>query len=90
MSRQDAPDILRRIAEAKRREVEWAKKEVPLTELEAWLAAAPPPLNLAGALMGDGVCIIAEVKRASPTKGGAFASWYRRTLSTSRARFALK
>ncbi len=62
-------DILRRIVDVKRREVERLKVELPIAQLEGRIEAQPPPLNLAGALFGDSVRIIAEVKKASPSKG---------------------
>ena len=62
-------DILQRIVEVKRREVERLKVEVPIGELERRIEAQTPPLNLAGALFGESVRIIAEVKKASPSKG---------------------
>jgi indole-3-glycerol phosphate synthase len=63
------PDILARIVEVKCREVERLKVEVPVAELERRIAAQKQPLNLAGALMGNAVRIIAEAKKASPAKG---------------------
>ena len=62
-------DILQKIVEVKRREVERLKVEAPVAELEKRIEAQAPPLNLAGALFGDSVRIIAEVKKASPSKG---------------------
>ena len=64
-----APSILMEIVAAKRREVDRLKVEAPLPVLERRIDAQKPPLNLAGALMGDSVSIIAEVKKASPTGG---------------------
>lgn len=62
-------DILQKIVEVKRVEVERLKVEMPIAELEARIEAQAPPLNLAGALFGESVRIIAEVKKASPSKG---------------------
>ena len=62
-------DILQKIVEVKRREVERLKLEVPIVKLERRIEAQQPVLNLAGALFGESVRIIAEVKKASPSKG---------------------
>ena len=62
-------DILQKIVEVKRREVERLKSEVPIAELERRIETQTPALNLAGALFGESVRIIAEVKKASPSKG---------------------
>lgn len=62
-------DILQKIVEVKRQEVERLKVEVPITELEKRIERQQPTLNLAGALFGESVRIIAEVKKASPSKG---------------------
>ena len=62
-------DILQKIVEVKRLEVERLKVEVPVAELERRIEAQQPPLNLAGALFGESIRIIAEVKKASPSKG---------------------
>ena len=65
----DAPDILKEIVAAKRLEVESLKAEMPVAQLERRIEAQKPALNLAGALMGDSVSVLAEVKKASPTAG---------------------
>lgn len=61
--------ILDEIVAAKREALPAAKAAVPLTELERRIAGLPAPLNLSGALMGGDVRLIAEVKKASPSKG---------------------
>ena len=61
--------ILDKILEAKRVELVRHKRETPLAELETRIREAPFPLNLSGALWGDRVRLIAEVKKASPSKG---------------------
>ena len=61
--------ILDRILQAKRREVEDLKARVPLSELEERIQKQPPPLNFGGALWGPEVRLIAEVKKASPSRG---------------------
>ncbi len=65
----DAPDILRQIVKVKSREVERLKRAVPAQELEARVERQGPPLNMAGALTGSEIRIIAEIKKRSPAKG---------------------
>ena len=69
MINSDAPDILKDIVELKRARVEERKKAFSLLELENLISKAEKPLNFSGRLMGDGIRVIAEVKRASPSKG---------------------
>jgi len=45
------------------------KKLVSLAEIAKTASAQPPPLDFAAALRGDKVRLIAEVKKASPSKG---------------------
>ena len=61
--------ILDEIMDAKRVELARHQAEVPLAELEERVMKAPFPLNLSGALWGDKVRLIAECKKASPSKG---------------------
>ena len=77
--------ILDQIVNAKRREVERLKEEVPLLQLERCIQRQSPPLNLAGALMGDSVGIIAEVKKSSPAKGLLRADFDAVSLASSYA-----
>lgn len=61
--------ILDDIVAMKREELERRKSEVLLNVLEERIEAHPRPLNLSGALLGDRVRLIAEVKKASPSRG---------------------
>lgn len=66
-------DTLARINAYKREEIAAAKARVPQAEIERRAAAAPPPRGFAAAL-GRAVAagrygLIAEIKRASPSKG---------------------
>ena len=49
--------------------MEQRQKIAPLSELEAVIREKPLPLDLAAALSGDSLRLIAEVKRASPSRG---------------------
>lgn len=63
------PNILDEIVAAKRIELADSKKLISVAELESAAADQPRPLNLSGALLGGGVRLIAEVKKASPSRG---------------------
>lgn len=63
------PTILDDIVAAKREEVARRKREVPLAALEQRIVTQPMPLNFSGALWGERVRLIAEVKKASPSRG---------------------
>ena len=67
------PDILDRILAVKRREVEVARERIPLAELRRRALEASPPRGFERALrerIASGKPgIIAEIKRASPSKG---------------------
>lgn len=63
------PSILDEIVAAKRGELADAKRAAPLADLARAAAQRPRPLNLSGALLGGGVRLIAEVKKASPSRG---------------------
>lgn len=61
--------ILDRIVADSRRELAERKLRKPLAALEQEAAAQPAALDFAAALRGDSLCLIAEVKRASPSRG---------------------
>ncbi len=64
------PTILDRIVATKQQEIARAKAAVPLAELERRLDGAPPVRDFFAALTGPaGISLIAEVKKASPSKG---------------------
>jgi len=50
-------------------DLEKRKKRVPVAEMANLANAQPPPLDFAAALRGESVRLIAEVKKASPSKG---------------------
>src|SRR5690606_4181908 len=65
--------ILQRILDRKREEVAERSARLPLRELEARIADAPPVRGFAAALeaaiAAGGPAVVAEVKKASPSKG---------------------
>jgi indole-3-glycerol phosphate synthase len=66
-------DILQRILAAKRREIEAAREAFPLSDIERRARAADEPRDFAGAIRAKieaaSPAVIAEIKRASPSKG---------------------
>ena len=61
--------ILDEICQHKREEVARLKGVVPRGELEERVASARPPRDFRTALRQEGISLIAEIKRASPSKG---------------------
>jgi indole-3-glycerol phosphate synthase len=61
--------ILNEIVSHNLQELELKKRSLPMTELRRMVLQQPPPLDLASALRGDGIKLIAEVKKASPSRG---------------------
>ena len=61
--------ILDRILLHSQEELAHRKRALPLAELRTMALDKPPALDFASALKGDGIRVIAEVKKASPSKG---------------------
>jgi indole-3-glycerol phosphate synthase len=62
-------EMLDKIIDQKRQEIEQRKKMATLTYLQERIARQKPALDLALALKGDHIRLIAEVKQASPSRG---------------------
>jgi indole-3-glycerol phosphate synthase len=63
------PSILQQIVDHNRRLLPAAKRREPQAVLEARIACRRPARDFPGALKGDGIRVIAEVKSASPSAG---------------------
>ena len=61
--------ILDRIVADKTQELKASKRVRPLAELKRLAVEQPPARDLARVLRGDGIKLIAEVKKASPSRG---------------------
>ena len=61
--------VLERIVAAKRAEVARARAEVSLAKVQAQARAAPPVRDFVGALRARRPAVIAEIKKASPSRG---------------------
>ena len=75
ITKSDIPSVLQRIVATKVEEVEAARKTLSLDELKAKVAADHKPRRgfanalRASSAKNNGVGIIAEIKKASPSKG---------------------
>jgi indole-3-glycerol phosphate synthase len=61
--------ILDRIVSQNLEALEYKKRRLPMGELQRLASEQPPAIDLASALRGDGIKLIAEVKKASPSRG---------------------
>jgi indole-3-glycerol phosphate synthase len=61
--------ILEKIVNDTRLKLETSKRSLPVEELKKMVKKQPPPLDLASALSGDDVKLIAEIKKVSPSRG---------------------
>lgn len=61
--------IIDEIVADKKQEIEARKYNLPLTRLQKMALSTSPPLDLYSALAGQGIALIAEVKKASPSRG---------------------
>ncbi len=61
------PDILLKIVETKKTEIAGTRREKPFFARK--IKEIPPALDFEGALSGEGMSVIAEIKKASPSAG---------------------
>jgi indole-3-glycerol phosphate synthase len=61
--------FLERIIAAKMDELQKRQETIPMSELKAAIEEKPPPLDFGAALSGGSLRLIAEVKKASPSRG---------------------
>lgn len=79
--------VLDQIMTWKREEVPKQMEQVPFAEVKAFALLAPDALDFAGALTAQpGASLIAEVKRASPSKGLIAKDWDPELIAQSYAR----
>ena len=75
--------ILERIVTAKRAELAQARERVSLAELQARARAAPTPRDFVGALRSQRPAVIAEIKKASPSRGVLRANFHPADIARS-------
>ena len=78
--------VLDKIMAWKRLEVPRRMEEAPLAQIKAFASVTEPPLDFAAALTAEpGASLIAEVKRASPSKGLIAKDWSPTTIAETYA-----
>jgi indole-3-glycerol phosphate synthase len=77
--------MLSKIVARKREDVKRRKQDMPLATLKERIAQRRAPLDFAAALHGDQLRLIAEVKRASPSRGILCPDFEPVTLATKYA-----
>jgi indole-3-glycerol phosphate synthase len=84
------PDLLQQILTTKREEIAWRKRQVPLAELRELAESQPLPLDFRGALQrriaSGSLAVIAELKKASPSRGVIREDFDPRAIAASYAR----
>jgi indole-3-glycerol phosphate synthase len=75
-------DILERVVGVRRRALATAKQTTPAVKVEERAAVAPPVRDFAGALTRANVNVIAELKKASPSRGVLRAPYNPAALAT--------
>ncbi|HLA75351.1 MAG TPA: indole-3-glycerol phosphate synthase TrpC [Gammaproteobacteria bacterium] len=84
------PDILKKILQRKAEEITERSAAQPLRELSRRVESAPPPRDFVGAieahLQADQAAVIAEIKKASPSRGVLRADFRPAEIAASYAR----
>lgn len=76
-------DILERMVRARRQALQQAQQATSAAKLEERAAVAPPVRDFAAALSRDGLNVIAELKKASPSRGVLRAHYNPAVLAAS-------